>query len=467
MLHPSTKKLIDRLIVMTAKGKIDWKEGEGDSVQYTTEGYGVILEIEPNEIVITAVDGRELERATASDIADVTNETGPSYTEQVASMTRDAIRKAKGIDKAITTLLAGIDLDGDGIPDIPVETLEAEIAEANDIIEDVGDETAAISVEDIDVEVETAGSGATSVEIISENEDTPTEDVTEAVARLAEEVNGRHTNDSEGDETVMQELHTEDAHQLDADGQIDVGVGEDESHDAEEDAVQTDISAEHTHVIETHISEHSEQFLEAETATDDDALGNHLVEKLGSGDEPDDIEEDTPEVISDVDVQPVTDTEQDGVLISEAREVSLGEERASDEEKTDATPLTDQAEAAAAALETVEPPADKEISLSGLGAGFGLGSLQTKGEASGIPNAEANEILNTGSVASDTAIIEDEAPEEEKVLIDATDEVALVDVISDTSKEPLTLNEEDGEPENTGDADEVSMTPKTRFNPWT
>ena len=36
MLHPSTKKLIDKLNEMTRQRKISWAEGDGDTVIYDT-----------------------------------------------------------------------------------------------------------------------------------------------------------------------------------------------------------------------------------------------------------------------------------------------------------------------------------------------------------------------------------------------------------------------------------------------
>ncbi|MEM7492229.1 MAG: hypothetical protein AAF296_02545, partial [Pseudomonadota bacterium] len=214
MLHPSTKKLIDRLIAMTAEGKIDWKEDDSDRVSYTTEGYSVALEKEPTEIVITTSDGRELERATASEIADVPDDADVSYADQVASMTRDATRKAKGIDEAISVLLAGIDLEGDGIPDLPVETLEADIAEANDIIEDVADDSAVVASVDTKTDVEPVDTLEPLVELTSEEIDTASENVTEAVARLADEVNGREPEDDShmtDEETTASDTVTEES----------------------------------------------------------------------------------------------------------------------------------------------------------------------------------------------------------------------------------------------------------------
>ncbi len=76
MLHASTRKLIDRLAEMTELGKLDWAEGEGQNVIYSTEGYSVSLMDAPNEVVITSKDGKELERATSEELAATTTEDG-------------------------------------------------------------------------------------------------------------------------------------------------------------------------------------------------------------------------------------------------------------------------------------------------------------------------------------------------------------------------------------------------------
>ena len=69
MLHTSTRKLIDRLSEMTELGKLDWIESADGNIAYSTEGYSVTLTESPNEVVITSKDGKELERATAEEIA--------------------------------------------------------------------------------------------------------------------------------------------------------------------------------------------------------------------------------------------------------------------------------------------------------------------------------------------------------------------------------------------------------------
>ena len=363
MLHPSTKKLIDRLIAMTADGKIDWKEDDSDRVIYMTEGYSVALEKEPTEIVIMTADGRELERATAAEIADVPDDASASYADQVASMTRDATRKAKGIDEAISVLLAGIDLDGDGIPDLPVETLDADIAEANDIIEDVADDSAVVATVDTNTDTEPVDTLTPLVELTSEEIDSASENVTEAVARLADEVNGR---------------------------------------EAEDDSHMTD---------------------EGTTASDDDTS--------------------------------LSSPEKDG---------------------SDTT------------AEELPPQVDGEISLSGLGAGFGLGTVQAENAVSSHPNIEEDEAPSADTLMETTLASNDDAPLQEKVVIDAMDDVELNDAVTDETlsggqihQDKITVSdvaanetvenevavEDKAEVQDGEVSDSETATSKTRFNPWT
>ena len=131
-------------------------------------------------------------------------------------------------------------------------------------------------------------------------------------------------------------------------------------------------------------------------------------------------------------------------------------------------PLTEQAEAISEVVENPAAPIESGITLSGISAGFGLGALQATGEASGVPSAELSEISTT-------------PPEEDRVVIDATDEVVMTDAaIPDeeandlpdvteiqASEQPADNSELDEPSEEADSTDQVSMTPKTRFNPWT
>lgn len=70
MLHPSTKKLIDRLAVMTERGKLSWEEADEGAIKYATEGYSVSISGNaPHELHITSKDGKVLEHATVEELA--------------------------------------------------------------------------------------------------------------------------------------------------------------------------------------------------------------------------------------------------------------------------------------------------------------------------------------------------------------------------------------------------------------
>lgn len=179
MLHPSTKKLIDRLSDMTARGKLTWKEGHDDSVVYATEGYSVALSTAPHELIITSKDGKELERATTEELAATPLESGGTYTEAIASMRAQAARIARGTETAISSLLAGIEQSEVPAAEAAPVSEESDVAEAT--IEDPTDESTTQAM--------FASPPEDPAEPAAQPEDEP--DMTAAVARLADEVNTR------------------------------------------------------------------------------------------------------------------------------------------------------------------------------------------------------------------------------------------------------------------------------------
>lgn len=108
MLHPSTKRLIDRLAEMTRQRKIGWSE-TGSGVSYETEGYTVSLTGEPHSMQLLARDGRVLEDVTAESIGATAGEDGQSYQQIFAELVREASRQARGTEAAIDTVLAGLE----------------------------------------------------------------------------------------------------------------------------------------------------------------------------------------------------------------------------------------------------------------------------------------------------------------------------------------------------------------------
>ncbi|MFN4225587.1 MAG: hypothetical protein ACK4HR_04660 [Hyphomonas sp.] len=109
MLHPSTKRLIDKLSEMTRKQRVAWTEGENGTVIHDTEGYRVVLTPEPHALLLTDGMGREIETCRPEEFADEVDAQGRPYAKFVGELYREAHRHARGAEKAIRTLLAGLD----------------------------------------------------------------------------------------------------------------------------------------------------------------------------------------------------------------------------------------------------------------------------------------------------------------------------------------------------------------------
>lgn len=109
MLHPSTKRLIDKLSDMTRKQRVTWTEGENASVVHDTEGYRVVITPEPHAVLLTDALGREIETCSPDEFADEVDAHGRPYAKFVGELYREAARHARGTEKAIRTLLAGLD----------------------------------------------------------------------------------------------------------------------------------------------------------------------------------------------------------------------------------------------------------------------------------------------------------------------------------------------------------------------
>ncbi|MFN7163565.1 MAG: hypothetical protein ACK4P2_01990 [Hyphomonas sp.] len=109
MLHPSTKRLIDKLSEMTRKQRVTWTEGENAAVVHDTEGYRVVITPDPHSVLLTDALGREIETCTPEEFTDEVDSHGRPYAKFVAELYREAARHARGTEKAIRTLLAGLD----------------------------------------------------------------------------------------------------------------------------------------------------------------------------------------------------------------------------------------------------------------------------------------------------------------------------------------------------------------------
>lgn len=161
MLHPSTKRLIDKLNDMTRKQRVTWTEGENATVIHDTEGYRVVLTPEPHSMLLTDTLGREIETCGPEEFADETDALGRPYAKFVGELYREASRHARGTEKAIRALLAGLDAVEETAPDAALAL--APVTQTLGVPDATTDETAPIE---------------------SETE------ITAAVATLADQING-------------------------------------------------------------------------------------------------------------------------------------------------------------------------------------------------------------------------------------------------------------------------------------
>lgn len=581
MLHASTRKLIDRLSEMTELGKLDWTNSEDGTFAYATEGYSVSLTESPNEVIITSKDGKELERATAEELAATHQEDGAVYTAIVAAMTMEASRVARGTEAAISSLLAGMqdapdaatpepdaadadvdeDLQEDPVnestaiitepiapieattdveasadpePATEVERTEDAVAEdetassdsAGSIISTAGtEESHSEQTNDVDdTEITTAEEVETPTEIETTSEDTlepETEiesesEVTQAVARLADEVNQREDTDldtgldaaaasaagavalaaglavqpaSNEDEASSPAAETDDTPEVGvvseasaAPAYIPFGLEPEDEGESEAVAI-ADSSLQDT-------PEPAEVVVEPETETPLAAPVSSFAFTPTVEAEPAPAEPmwNTPaaEAETELETEPDIETAQEptedptpepafaaAAPLDTASESDLNRpaetEDAAEESLAEiaATASIDDAEVVEAATDAAEPAAPiadpkppTTYSLSGIGAGFGLGALSAKTEASGIP----------GPNSSNTT-------PQEKVIIDATDDVlpelegnlnvSLAETasaaVSAANAEAAAAEPADAPP---ADAETDILKPRTRFNPW-
>lgn len=126
MLHPSTKRLIDKLIEMTASSKIDWKEGDENSCIYDTEGYRVMIAQGPSRMVLLDAAGRVLETVSDAMLANTRDADGEAYSVKIDMLVSNARRAMTGAADVIDKLVSF--LDGDGMPD-DNEMVDAPVAE--------------------------------------------------------------------------------------------------------------------------------------------------------------------------------------------------------------------------------------------------------------------------------------------------------------------------------------------------
>ncbi len=559
MLHPSTRKLIDRLAEMTELGKLDWTEGDNGSLVYSTEGYSVCLPDGANEIVITSIDGKELERATADELTATMTESGTAYTKVVAGMASEAARIARGTEAAISSLLAGMDepepaaveteaeelgpedpgdevaaMASEGVvahditpsdaPEADIETAAEADAESESEVEtvtaaeietstlvdaepemdddmpsgfaaDTSDGGEASETEDASSELaadSTEENPDVSGEVVSLNQDTgdtltladdvpdaiDTEsDVTEAVARLADEVNSR--DESEPANPAAEATSAVGVAAATAVGAVASAAGLDESDDEADTVIEPDqehVSAQPLNepAMETSTTTPYVPFgLEDSDGEDDAAFEPEVVAAPEAASRQEDESETDGDSTERIDAAPVA-----AATIEPATDRPSEPEPAEPDvsEPADQTPAwtatsveeAPHVETEPATAEPVDSAADAETpaappqtySLSGIGAGFGLGALSAKTEASGIPGPSA-----------------DVSTEAEKIIIDATEDVLpeiegnLNQPLAEKTASEISFGNANGAntSEDSNESDESDgdiLKPRTRFNPW-
>jgi hypothetical protein len=605
MLHPSTKKLIDRLAEMTELGKLDWTEGDNGSLVYSTEGYSVCLPDGAQEIIIQSIDGKELERAASEALASTMSEHGTSYAQIVTEMGAEANRYARGTETAISSLLAGM-----AEPEAPVKEDDIDLAEQGP--EDPGDESAALASEgianhelkpepeqasepepatEIEPEIETAAEPdafdapeAAPVEMASAENDavsrieTETEtdiaspadlnefeaaetdgeevhtesEVTEAVARLADEVNNRpdpapvdtveiaeqvdstanedepstigiaaaaamgvvasaaglsqdDSAEDEVQETVAEEVDTTEIEAADTAAETEAApVMEADSAPAyvpfgleasEEPFAPSDDTAAHSDVdappqveeAPVAFGELNQERAPVETMSDPVATAADMTDTESVSEvETLVIDESVESAVSDPEIEvaaepevtsffnanpPAADSEPqtETVLVEETASGTATEPEPAFASVSDAPATSTLPEAEAAEEASIEadpepvlgaPEAPQTYSLSGIGAGFGLGALSAKTEASGIPGPTAVTQAEPEKIVIDAT--EDVLPELEGNLDLEKMEAAVSEINFGKTDAGEAATESDVEDESDGDI----LKPRTRFNPW-
>lgn len=109
MLHASTQQLIRTLRELTESGSLAWKIGDQETSRLETEGYIVEVAPSPPSLRLLRADGRELETATADDLAAVAWPNGDgTYALHVAAMAARASRIARGAVQPTATVMSSI-----------------------------------------------------------------------------------------------------------------------------------------------------------------------------------------------------------------------------------------------------------------------------------------------------------------------------------------------------------------------
>ncbi|MAK61490.1 MAG: hypothetical protein CMK09_10955 [Ponticaulis sp.] len=131
MLHPSTKKLIDKLIEMTATSKINWQEGDDLTCFYDTEGYRVTIGQQPSRVVLLDVGGRVLETVSDTLLSSTQHEDGVTYAAKVDGLVSDARRELTGAADVMDKLVSFLDSSEEEVPNVDEPEPEMPAAETS------------------------------------------------------------------------------------------------------------------------------------------------------------------------------------------------------------------------------------------------------------------------------------------------------------------------------------------------
>ncbi|MAP95744.1 MAG: hypothetical protein CMK07_12410 [Ponticaulis sp.] len=121
MLHQSTRKLIDKLVEMTASSKIIWREGDDGTCLYDTEGYRVTIGSAPSRVVLLDAGGRVLETVGDGLLATAADDEGLLYSAKVDKLVSDAQRALTGSEDVMERLVSALGGPADTHADVDEE----------------------------------------------------------------------------------------------------------------------------------------------------------------------------------------------------------------------------------------------------------------------------------------------------------------------------------------------------------
>lgn len=387
MLHPSTKRLIDTLGERTRQKKVEWAESDSGSVTHDTEGYRVEITPEPHTIFLLDALGKELDKVEPHEYNDATDDDDRPYSQFVSELFREAHRHARGTERAIELLLAGLaDTDEDAeeetpeiVPDI-VETVaepEAVIDETN-VVETLPETHLEEAAPEPEPQVFAQDQHIEEATTESEAEDSNQNDIWPAAALATNGLAVMNDDEPKGEleEAVAPLLSDQDFAQPDSSNAVSESDAEPEPFVTEDIAPPvTDIATDESQL----------ELSEEDASLENDApLETSIPQSLGSvmrfDSEPatqsediapfEDVSQTPPSLIEDVPTsEPISTAISDTTIdsIDTARDRLAGFAPVDIEEPASAYVPDDTP------TETPEP-IKQSYSLSGIGAGFGLGA---------------------------------------------------------------------------------------------